>query len=358
MSTDKGQMPTDSINFSGRRIGAGFPVFVIAEAGLNHNGSLKMALQLVDAAKQASADCVKFQKRDVSNLAISDVLEAEDRRFPSLGSTYRGIRERLEFGEAEYREIIQHCRSKEIQFLCTAFDIASIEFLSALDVGAFKLASHSLTNMPLIECAASTRKPVFLSTGMCTFYEIDRSVEVFQKRGTPLALFHCVSVYPHKAEEANLSLMDAIRERYQVPVGYSGHELGHLPTLVAVARGAAAIERHFTMDKTLEGFDHRISLEPHELSNMIRDIRMAEASLGTRKKEITEAEWTTRRKYHVSIVSKAAIAAGTLIEESMLGTKNPGLGIESYLISEVVGRRTRQNIPADSLIQWEMLEKS
>lgn len=358
MSPEKHQTPASTINFSGRTIGGGSAAFVIAEAGLNHNGSLELALQLVDAAKQAGADCVKFQKRDVSNLAISEVLEAEDRRFPGLGSTYRGIRERLEFGEAEYREIIQHCRSKEIQFLCTAFDIASVGFLSGLDVGAFKLASHSLTNMPLIECVASAGTPVFLSTGMCTFDEIDRSMEILQKRGTPLVLFHCVSVYPHKAEETNLRLMDAIRERYQVPVGYSGHELGHLPTLVAVARGAAAVERHFTMDKTLEGFDHRISLEPQELSSMIRDIRLAEACLGTREKEITEAEWTTRRKYHVSIVTKGAIAAGTIIEESMLHTKNPGLGIESYLISEVVGKRARQNIPSDSLIHWEMLEES
>ncbi|MDO8631201.1 MAG: N-acetylneuraminate synthase family protein, partial [Phycisphaerales bacterium] len=218
-----------------RDVGNGQPCFVIAEAGLNHNGELPLALELIDKAIEGGADAVKFQKRTVDVLAVADVLDAEDARFPSFGRTYRQIREHLEFDLDEYRELVAHAAKRGIPFLCTPFDVPALEFLERLALPGYKIASHSVTNLPLLERVAEVGKPVIMSTGMCTFEEIDRAVDVFTRRGTPLALMHCVSAYPTPMNQCNLRMVDALRDRYHVPVGYSGHELGYVPTLAAVA---------------------------------------------------------------------------------------------------------------------------
>ena len=347
------QLP-QQFRIADRGVGSGEPCFVIAEAGLNHNGDLEMAKRLVDISAAAGADAVKFQKRTVDILATREVLDAPDDRFPEFGSTYREIREHLEFDRAEYQEIERHCRDRGIIFLCTAFDIPAADFLEDL-VPAYKVASHGLTNLPLLEHLAGIGKPVIVSTGMCMEQEIDDAVAPFVRQQTPLALMHCVSSYPQPVEDSNLAMLDRLRQRYQVPVGYSGHEIGTLPTLAAVARGAELVERHVTLDRTLPGFDHKLSLEPQELTAMVRDIRLVESAIGTGAKGVSEREMITRRKYHVSVVAAREIPAGTVITGDMLALKNPGTGLPARELPELIGRTTKRSIPADTLLDWEML---
>jgi len=344
-----------TLTISGRTIGPGLPCFVIAEAGLNHNGDLSMARRLIDAAVDAGADAVKFQKRTVDILAIEAVLDTPDGRFPSFGRTYREIREHLEFDAAKYGELVAHARGRGIPFLCTPFDIPAVDFLEPLDLPAYKVASHSLTNLPMLAHLATRARPAVMSTGMCELSEIDAAVDVFVRAGTPLGLMHCVSAYPQPVDQSNLRMVDVLRERYGVPVGYSGHELGTLPTLAAVARGAALVERHLTLDRTLEGFDHRLSLTPDEFAAMVREIRDVERTLGSGMKAVSETEVITRRKYHVSIVSAREIQSGEVITMAMLTLKNPGTGMPASALEAVVGRPAAVRIQADSLIAPEML---
>lgn len=330
--------------------------YVIAEAGLNHNGSLTIAKRLIEVAAAAGADAVKFQKRTVDQLAVKSVLDARDDRFPEFGYTYREIREHLEFSLDEYRELKRHAASSGIEFMVTAFDVVAVDFLEELGVPGFKLASHSLTNLELLEYVACLRRPTILSTGMAELAEIDAAVEVFARHGGPLSLMHCVSAYPTPLAECNLAMIHVLKQRYGVPVGYSGHELGYRPTVIAVAMGADLIERHHTLDKTMTGFDHKISLEPDELASMIREVRDVAVMAGTGQKFVSDSEWVSRRKYHVSMASVAPIPAGTLLTEAMVAWRNPGTGIPAKLAHTVLGRRAKVDIGADELLSAEMFE--
>lgn len=349
-------MPLQTIRVGSRAIGAGHPCYVIAEAGLNHNGDFALAIALIDHAAGAGADAVKFQKRTVDVLAVDAVLDAADNRFPSFGRTYRQIREHLEFDAAEYRDLVEHAQSRAIAFLCTPFDIPALEFLEPLGLPAYKIASHSLTNLPLLRRVAAVGKPVIMSTGMCTVEEIDCAVAIFNEARTPVALLHCVSAYPTPIDQCNLRMLDLLSDRYHVPVGYSGHEIGILPTVASVARGAAVVERHLTTSKTLEGFDHKLSLEPDEFARMVADIRGVEQMLGSGEKAVSATEAITRGKYHVSIVTTTPLAAGTTVDADMLTLKNPGTGLPAHRLPDLLGRRTRCDIPADTLVTAEMFE--
>lgn len=341
-----------------KNIGEGYPTFVIAEIGLNHNGSIEMAKKLIDSAVSAGCDCVKFQKRDVDNLATNETLNASDDRFPSFGTTYRAVREHIEFNENEYKELIAYCNEKEIPFLCTAFDIPSFEFLQRLGgADVLKLASHSMTNIPLLEHVARSQTPTIFSTGMATQDEVDLAVEIFRKYDCPVSMLHCVSSYPTPDNEVNLSLITQYRQMYDFPIGYSGHEMGHLATLGSVFLGADIVERHITLDNNLEGFDHKLSLSPDMLIDMVNEIRRVEQMLGTGKKDLLEVEKITRDKYHVSLVAAVDIAKDEVIEAQMLTFKNPGTGIESYHAHVFVGQTAKRDIPADSLLEWNHIGK-
>jgi sialic acid synthase SpsE len=344
------------LQIHGRDIGPGHRCFLIAEVGLNHNGDVQLAKTIVEAAVAAGADAVKFQKRTVDTLAIGSVLDADDARFPAFGTTYRRIREHLEFDWDQYVEIKRYCDALGVLFFATPFDIDAADFLERLDVPAFKIASHSVTNLPFLRHVARFGKPIIMSSGMCTLEEFDDAVAAVREGGAPLALMHCVSSYPQPPEQSNLRMMDVLRARYGAPVGYSGHEIGYLPTLAAVARGADIVERHVTTDRALVGFDHKLSLEPDELTRMIADIRTVEQTLGTGEKAVSDVELVTRRKYHVSIVSARDIPAGAVIAEDMLTLKNPGTGLPARRLGEVVGRRAKTFIAHDTLLALEMLE--
>jgi sialic acid synthase SpsE len=337
-------------------VGHGGSCYVIGEIGLNHNGDTTLAKKLIDVAVASGCDAVKFQKRDVAGLAIESVLDAEDKRFPEFGSTYREIREHLEFDREQYVDLMAYARERGTTFICTAFDIPSVEFLESLNLETYKLASHSLTNTPLLKYVAGLGKPTILSTGMATLEEVDQAVAVFKETSTPLVLLHCVSSYPTPPEECNLTMIDVYRERYGIPVGYSGHEMGWLPTVAAVARGACMVERHITLDNGMVGFDHKLSLTPDELGKMVADIRSVEKMLGDGRKHVSDKERITRDKYHVSWVSQRAICAGDVITEDMLTLKNPGTGIPAYRKDLIIGKRALMDIGRDTLIELSMME--
>lgn len=330
--------------------------YVIAEAGLNHNGSIEIAKKLIDLASIAGCHAVKFQKRTVEKLAVKETLDAPDARFPEFGSTYREIREHLEFSREAYSELIRYSESKSIDFMCTAFDTDAVDFLEELGVRNYKLASHSLTNIGLLEYLAKLKRNTILSTGMADLGEIDTAVEIFKKYGAPLSLMHCVSAYPTPFNECNLEMMNTLKQRYGLVTGYSGHEIGYLPTLVAVSMGAQLIERHYTLDKNMIGFDHKMSLGPDELISMMRDIKLIPQIQGNGEKVVSETEWITRRKYHVSMASKVAIKVGDVLTEDMITWRNPGTGIPTKNAHLVLGKKARIDIGVDELINTEMFE--
>ena len=332
--------------------------YIIAEAGLNHNGDMAIARELIEVAAEAGADAVKFQKRNVGTLAVGHVLNAPDDRFPSMGTTYRQIREHLEFDFEQYLELKELVERSGLHFLCTPFDHESADFLERLAVKAYKIASHSNTNLPLLRHIASLGKPVYMSTGACTLEELDDAVAIFKEQDTELTVLHCVSAYPTPVEEENLHMIDVIRQRYGVPVGYSGHELGYVPTLAAVALGAVVVERHFTLDKKMMGFDHAISLEADELAAMVKDIRSVAASLGGLEKAVSEREMVTRNKYKVSMVSDRPIPKGTVITEEMITYRNPGTGIHPRDAGLVLGKRAVVDVPEDTMIEIGMVSES
>lgn len=330
--------------------------YVIAEAGLNHNGSLEIAKKLIDVAAIAGTDAVKFQKRTVEKLAVESALNAKDDRFPEFGKTYREIREHLEFTLDQYSELKIYAESKGLDFMVTAFDTVAVDFLEELGLSSYKLASHSLTNLELLNYLAPLKKPTVLSTGMAELEEIDQAVEIFRRHKAPLSIMHCVSAYPTPLTECNLSMMGILKKRYDLPVGYSGHELGFLPTLVAVSMGAQLVERHYTLDKTMMGFDHKMSLSSDELINMVNSIRAVPKIQGSGEKEVSETEWITRRKYHVSMASAKTIPTGAVLDETMITWRNPGTGIPSKLAHTILGKRAKQDIPADELLSTDMFE--
>lgn len=345
---------TPSIKILNKEIGGSNPCFIIGEIGLNHNGSVEIAKKIIDSAVAAGCDAVKMQKRDVANLATKEVLDAKDERFPEFGKTYREIRNFLEFNKEQYLELMDYAKKKKIAFLCTAFDSNSAKFLLDIKIDAFKIASHSLTNLPFIEYIAKTKIPTILSTGMARLDQVDKSVEFFKKNDCPLILLHCVSEYPTPPESANLRMIQTYQKRYDVPIGFSGHEIGYLPTPGAVFMGAKVIERHITLDTKMPGFDHKLSLDPQQLKNMVNDIRTAEKCLGTGQKKISEKEMITANKYHVSAVSKIEIKAGEKLTSDMIEYKNPGTGISPDEVNKILGKTASADIESDTLLSLKL----
>ncbi|MGE5515488.1 MAG: N-acetylneuraminate synthase family protein [Bacteroidota bacterium] len=263
-------------------------VFIIAEIGINHNGQLDIAKQLIDMAKDAGCDAVKFQKRTIDIVYSPEVL-AQSRESP-WGTTQREQKEGLEFGEAEYDVIDEYCRKVGIEWFASAWDVPSQKFLRKYDLKYNKVASAMVTNPAFLKEVASERKATFLSTGMCTLEQIDEAVELFKQHDCPLSLMHTVSTYPSPEEDLNLAVIEALRQRYGLPVGYSGHESSVSPSVMAAVLGATSIERHITLDRSMYGSDQAASLERAGLQSMVGQIRKIPAVMGTGVKCITKQE--------------------------------------------------------------------
>lgn len=268
--------------------------FIIGEIGINHNGDLDIARKLIKSAKEAGCDAVKFQKRNIDVVYTPEYLESY--RESPWGTTERAQKEGLEFNFQDYCEIDKMCKVYEIEWFASAWDISSQEFLNRFNCKYNKVASAMLTNMKLINMVANEGKKTYISTGMSTLEEIDAAVAVFKEKGCPFELMHCNSTYPMKEEDANLKVMDLLKERYGCKVGYSGHEKGYFVSICAAAHGASAIERHITLDKTMYGSDQKSSIDIEELTQMILLIRRWDTISGSGKKNLSESEKVVRVK--------------------------------------------------------------
>lgn len=345
------------IRLGARTIGDGAPVFVIAEAGVNHNGSLEMAQRLVDAARDAGADAVKFQTFKAEQVVTAAAPKAAYQVKATGGheSQLEMIRG-FELSFEAFRILAGHCRERGIMFLSTPFDAESADFLDDIGVPGFKIASGEITNLPFLSHVAAKGKPVIVSTGMATLAEVALAVRCFEASGNrELALLHCVSNYPAAAADANLRAMTTLAATFHVPVGYSDHTLGLEVALAAVAVGARIVEKHFTLDRSLPGPDHRASLTPDELKALMRGIRNVEASLGDGVKEPRPSELPIADVARRSLVAACDIRCGTTITAKALATLRPGTGLPPTMWDAVVGRTARVDIPAGAILSLEML---
>jgi sialic acid synthase SpsE len=345
------------VSLGGRLVGGGAPCYVIAEAGANHDRDLEKARRLIDVAADAGADAVKFQ-----TYTGRDLYSTKTPRFDYLGEL--GARPVHELLDAlalprEWQPLLAaHCRDRGIEFLSSPFDRAAVDELDALDVAAIKIASFEIVDLPLIEYAASTGRPLIISTGMATLAEIEDAVGTARAAGSSgVCLLQCASLYPAPPHVMNLRAMDTMRIAFGTPVGLSDHTLGIHIAPSAVAMGAELVEKHFTLDRTSPGPDHPFAIEPDELRSMVAHIREVEAALGDGRKTGPSAEESVEMyaKARRSIVAATDIPAGTRISREMLTVKRPGHGIPPRFLDAVVGRIARTDIEADDVVTWEML---
>lgn len=328
-------------------------VYIIAEAGDNHNGDFNTALKLVDVAKRAGADCVKFQTF-VTEEIISKYAEMAEYQKKNTGkeeSQFEMVK-RLELSFDEFRKIKEYCDRVGIQFLSTPFDLKSVDFLNELGVPFFKIPSGEITNYPYLIKIAHTGKPVVMSTGMCEPDEILAAINVLEKNGSgEITLLHCNTEYPTPLKDVNLYAMRTMKKMFGKKVGYSDHTKGIDVPVAAVALGACVIEKHFTLDKNMPGPDHKASLEPDELGRMVKNIRNIEIALGDGVKRVSESERKNIAIARKSIVARRNIQEGEILTEENLAVKRPGTGINPMQWMEVLGTRAVRDFKEDELIE-------
>ena len=343
---------------AGRTLGPGTPCFVIAEAGVNHDGDPALAEKLIDAAAAAGADAVKFQTFNAERQTVPDAPKAEYQKASGdAGETQQQMLKRLELPDSAWEGLRDRCTAAGLIFLSSPFDEQSADFLAALGVDALKIPSGELTNLPFLRHVAALDRPLIVSTGMADLDEVAAAVEAIGAGGDPpLALLHCVSAYPAPAEECNLRTLATLGERFGVPVGWSDHTLGSEVSLAAVALGACIVEKHFTLDRTLPGPDHAASIEPSELKAMIAAIRKVESALGSGEKRATAIEQETAAVARKSLVAARAIAAGALLTGEDVTARRPGTGIPPSQREAYLGRRLNTAVAAGTLLAPEMFE--
>ena len=327
-------------------------VFIIAEAGVNHNGSLELAYRLVDEAKKAGVDCIKFQTFKAEAIASNSAGKAEYQKDTSGDESQVEMLKKLELTFDDFIKLKSYCDKVGVCFLSTPFDFESIEFLNAIDMPFWKIPSGEITNLPYLIALAKTKKPVVMSTGMCNIDEISAAMKVLYDNGTPsIKLLHCNTEYPTPFEDVNLKAMLTMKDIFEVDTGYSDHTRGIEIPVAAVALGASIIEKHFTLDRNMDGPDHKSSLEPNELAAMVKAIRNVETALGSGKKEPSNSEKKNISAARKSIVAKHTIAKGELFSEENLTVKRPGTGISPMCWFEIIGKRASRDFSEDELIE-------
>lgn len=330
-------------------------VIIIAEAGVNHNGSLEIAKLLVDKAVEAGTDIIKFQTFKSEKLVSKSAKQAEyqQKNIGKQGGSQLDMLKSLELSEDEHRELLDYCKKNGIRFLSTAFDMDSIEFLHSLNLGLWKIPSGEVTNYPYLRKIAQYHEPVILSTGMCEMSDIEVAIKVLVENGLSvdqITVLHCNTEYPTPFKDVNLKAMLTIGDKFGVKIGYSDHTMGIEVPIAAVALGATIIEKHFTLDKKMEGPDHKASLEPDELKAMVTAIRNIELAFGTGHKSITESERKNLEAARKSIVASRQIKKGELFTEENLTVKRPGNGISPMRWNEVIGQIAKRDFLEDQLI--------
>jgi len=333
-------------------------VFIIAEAGVNHNGSLDLARRLVDAAKAAGADAVKFQTFRAEALVVRSAHKAEyQRRITDAKESQFDMLKRLELDAPAHADLMAHCREIGIIFLSSPFDDESADMLDAMGVERFKLGSGELTNLPLLGHVAAKRKPIIMSTGMATLDEVATALATFRSNGADdVTLLHCVTEYPCPSDQVNLRAMVTMRAAFGVPVGYSDHTDGTNVAIAAAAIGAVVIEKHFTLDRGMPGPDHKASLEPADFGRMVQAIREVSLALGDGIKRPAACELANIPIARKSVVTVRAVSAGAIITREDLAIKRPGNGIAPADLEKIVGRRAMRDLAADEVITWKSFE--
>ena len=325
---------------------------IIAEAGVNHNGDFNTAIKMVDAAKSSGVDCIKFQTFKANKIASQFAEKADYQKInDKKTSSQVEMLKKLELSEKEFVEIKKYCDKCGIIFLSTPFDNDSIDFLEKIGIDFWKIPSGEVTNYPYLVRIAKSQKPVVMSTGMCDIDEIENAINVLKSNGTySITLLHCTTEYPAPYNEVNLKAMETLKSIFGVDVGYSDHTKGIQIPIAAVAMGAKVIEKHFTLDRNMEGPDHKASLEPEELKEMVDSIRIVEKSIGDGKKCPTKSELKNRSVARKSIVASRKIEKGDIFNENNITTKRPGNGISPMMWNEVIGKKAIKEFEEDELI--------
>jgi N-acetylneuraminate synthase len=346
------------IRIGEKKIGCGEPCFIIAEAGVNHNGDLRLAKKLVKAAAEAGADAIKFQTFSADSIATKTAQKAEyQKRNSDVAESQYEMLKRLELPKDAFAMLAEYAGNCGIEFLSSPFDLASAELLKSIGVRAFKIPSGEITNIPLLTQVGKYKKPVILSTGMAEIDEIREGIATVRSGGVKqIILLHCVTSYPAPLESANLLMIPALAKEFDIPVGFSDHTEGTLAAPLARALGACIIEKHFTLDRNLSGPDHKASLEPAGLADLVRQVRLAESALGDGRKHIGKTEAAIRKIARKSLVAGTTIPKGTRITREMIDMKRPGTGIETKHLLEIIGMRANRTIKKDTVFQWDMLQ--
>lgn len=332
-------------------------VIIIAEAGVNHNGSIEIAQKMVDEAATAGADFIKFQtfKTELNISKKATKAEYQKKNTKNENESQYEMVKKLELGFDEFVELKKYCNKHGIGFLSTGFDLPSIDFLDQLGLEFFKIPSGEIINKPYLEYIASKNKPVFMSTGMANLSEIEKAIEIFQNSGLTrdqITVLHCTTEYPTPMKDVNLNALITIRDAFKVRVGYSDHTTGIEIPIAAVALGSEVIEKHFTLNRNMDGPDHKASLEPHELKAMVKAIRNLEVAMGDGIKRPSESELKNIKIARKSIHYTRDLKAGTVIQVDDLIMKRPGSGISPMLYEQLLGKVLKHDVKEDSLAQW------
>ncbi len=345
-----------TIEIAGRRVGEGHPCFIIAEAGVNHNGDLQLAKKLVDTAVSAGADAVKFQTFEAEKIASATAPKAAYQKVTTGKSESQlDMLRQLELSAPMHHELQAYCQEQGILFLSTPFDEDSADFLEMMKLPVFKIPSGEITNEPFLVHIARKGSPMILSTGMANLGEVDQAVRVIRAAGNEqLILLHCVSSYPAQPQDVNLRAMQTLAAAFHTPVGFSDHTTGIEIALAAIALEASVVEKHFTLDRNLPGPDHRASLEPDELTALIQGIRRVEMALGDGRKQPAASEADTAAVARKSLVAAVDIPAGVQLTVAMMAIKRPGTGLPPVLRDHLIGRTAREDIPTGVLLTLEM----
>ena len=343
-----------TIHIGHREIGNNLPTYIIAEIGINHNGDPELARKLIDVAAAAKVDAVKFQKRHLPSLYREDVLTKTVKYEQSFQYMIPILHE-VELAEVDYVDLKDYATQKGLEFLCTPFDIHSVDFLEKLELNAFKIASADLPNFELLSYVADKQKPMLVSTGMSYWDEIQQAVCLLKKKRASFALLHCRSVYPVWPREVNLRMIGRLGQ-FGCPVGYSGHDIGITIPLVAASMGASIIEKHITLDRKMKGPDHKISLEPFELKRLVRDIRVADQAIGKHQRFLLRGEILNRELFGKSLIATRNIQSGAMINRGMIKVQGPGKGLPVSKMEDLIGKRIHRDIRKDDFFLMEDLE--
>ena len=341
-----------AIKIEGVGIGKEYPCYIIAEIGVNHNGKLSLAKKLIDASIESGVNAVKFQKRDLKSLYRKESLENPNSESQGFEILLAELQE-VELTKNDYMEIIDYCKKKKITFLCTPWDMPSVDFLEELDIVAYKISSGDMTNFPLIKYVSKTRKPMIISTGMSKIEEIEKMVSFVKEQNIPFVILHANSTYPSPIESLDLNLIPEFRKKFDLLVGFSGHEIGIIGSITAANMGAVIIERHITLDKTMKGLDHSSSLEPNEFKEMVSLIRLSEKAKGKPIKKMTRAEVLQREVVSKSIVCVLDICKDEIFSDKNIEAKGPEKGLSAQYFFDIIGKKSPRDIKCGEYVLEE-----